>query len=297
MKLLLWISLGIFCLVTTVNAQKNRQNNPTDKTVLNQLPKGVIAALNLPYREGNERWTLDLFYPENIHDATPAIVFIHGGGWRNGNKRKWGILNAAMTFAKKGYVTASLNYRLIQKNENPAVGIQNGVEDVKCAVRWLRANAEKYNIDPKRIGGYGNSAGAHLVSMLGLCPPSAGLEGDGPYQEYSSNIQAVVASATPTDFSLFESNEQKRQEELSKKLSPITYVHKNAPPFLLFHDTADKTVDIKHSDTFVVALKKAKAKDVTYKSYNNGSGHGVFYKNADETVPLREEFFDRVLGK
>ena len=261
------------------------------------MPEGVVATLNVAYREGNERWTLDLFYPENIQATSPAIVFIHGGGWRSGNKRKWGILNAAMTFAKKGYVTATLNYRLIQKKENPAIGIQNGIEDVKCAVRWLRANAEKYNIDPKRIGGYGNSAGAHLVSMLGLCPPSAGLEGDGPYQEYSSNIQAVVASATPTDFNLFELNEQQRQNELTKKLSPITYVHKNTPPFLLFHDSADKIVDIRHSEDFTTALKKAKAKDVTFKSYNNGSGHGVFYKNARETVPLREEFFDRILGK
>jgi acetyl esterase/lipase len=297
MKLLLWIGIGIFCLITAANAQNNRRNNPSDKTVLNRMPEGVVATLNVAYREGNERWTLDLFYPENIQATSPAIVFIHGGGWRSGNKRKWGILNAAMTFAKKGYVTATLNYRLIQKKENPAIGIQNGIEDVKCAVRWLRANAEKYNIDPKRIGGYGNSAGAHLVSMLGLCPPSAGLEGDGPYQEYSSNIQAVVASATPTDFNLFELNEQQRQNELTKKLSPITYVHKNAPPFLLFHDSADKIVDIRHSEDFTTALKKAKAKDVTFKSYNNGSGHGVFYKNARETVPLREEFFDLILGK
>jgi acetyl esterase/lipase len=153
MKLLLWIGIGIFCLITAANAQNNRRNNPSDKTVLNRMSEGVVATLNVAYREGNERWTLDLFYPENIQATSPAIVFIHGGGWRSGNKRKWGILNAAMTFAKKGYVTATLNYRLIQKKENPAIGIQNGIEDVKCAVRWLRANAEKYNIDPKRIGG------------------------------------------------------------------------------------------------------------------------------------------------
>ncbi|MEK9603959.1 MAG: hypothetical protein VW127_06005, partial [Flavobacteriaceae bacterium] len=77
MKILLWIVMGIFCLITSVNAQNNRRNNPSDKTVLDRLPEGVVATLNVAYREGNERWTLDLFYPKNIPATTPAIVFIH----------------------------------------------------------------------------------------------------------------------------------------------------------------------------------------------------------------------------
>ena len=134
--------------------------------------------------------------------------------------------------------------------------------DVKCAVRWLRAHAAEYHVDPARIGAYGNSAGAHLVSILGLCPRSAGMEGDGPYQAYSSRVQAVVASATPASFMIPMSERARARqsastmsETLRKKISPITYVNADAPPFLLFHEVSDGTVGVYQSDKLVEALK------------------------------------------
>ena len=178
------------------------------------------------------------------------------------------------------------------------------MEDVKCAVRWLRANAKKYNIDPKRFGGYGNSAGAHLVSMLGLCGRDAKLEGDGPHQDQSSLLQAVCASATPADLRLFprssrgDSRFKGQAEErtaLIRACSPVVHVTHEAPPFLLIHGSADRTVDVKHSDNLVEALKSA-GSDVTYMRID-GAGHGVYGQHATRTKPAMEKFFDRTLTR
>jgi acetyl esterase/lipase len=290
--------------------------NASIEDLMKLVPEGLTFIPDIAYREGSEAWKLDLVMPENMSDnPRPALVFIHGGGWRNGDKRNRNFFDPCIDFALKGYVCVTINYRLFGE----ADGIDDCIADVKCAVRWLRANTKKYNVDPERFGAYGNSAGAHLVSILGLCPKSAGMEGDGPYQEYSSMVQAVVSSATPASFMIPMSNrarlaqeQQQNQQQLStaqqetrsrfdmpeemrKMISPITYVNADAPPFILVHDVSDATVGVYQSDEFVKALKEAGAKDVTYKRYDNGSGHGVFFKNIEETGPMREEFFDRVL--
>jgi len=193
-------------------------------------------------------------------------------------------------------------YRLTNESPFPAC-----VEDVKCAVRWLRANAKKYNVDSERIGAYGNSAGAHLVAMLGLAGPDAKLEGDGPYQDQSSLVQAVCCSATPTDFSNWgESGRSFRGEltflagpaetlaERKKQASPISYVSADAPPFLIVHGMADGTVPFSQGERFAKALEVAGAKDVTFMKFE-GAGHGVFGQHAAKTHPAMEQFFARVL--
>ena len=273
------------------------------------IPEGVVVLPDIAYREGHERWTLDLAMPEEMGDEPrPGIVFVHGGGWRSGDKRRTNFLGPAIEFAAKGYVCVSTNYRLVSHAPFPAC-----VEDVKCAVRWLRAHTEAYNLDPDNIGAYGNSAGAHLVSMLGLCPPSAGLEGDGPWQEHSSMVQAVVCSATPSSF-LVPFNDRvpksigqgKRRggpissslsDEMRKKISPITHVSADAPPFMIIHDTSDKTVAVRHGDDLHKALTDAGAKVVTYFRYDDGYGHGVWGGNIAALGPAREIFFDRHLKK
>ncbi len=258
---------------------------------------------DIPYREGNDAWKLDVFMPPGSFDRPrPAIVFVHGGGWRGGDKGAGQWQAYPERFAHQGYVTVSVNYRLTDQAPFPAC-----VEDVKCAVRWLRAHARHYGIDAGRIGAYGNSAGAHLVSMLGLVGPAAGLEGDGPYAEQSSLVQAVCASATPTDFLNWHSPIQGHRalEPLlagpedslnarAAKASPITYVHKDAPPFLLVQGGKDTTVDISQSDSFVKALREAGAA-VEYLTYDD-AGHGVFGQNAKETLPAMEKFFGETIG-
>jgi acetyl esterase/lipase len=284
-------------------ATPRRQQTMTTEQLLARATPDITIVPDIAYREGNERaWKLDLVMPKDRGDKPrPGIVFVHGGGWRSGDKRSGTFLSGAIEYAQKGYVCITINYRLIDEGPFPAC-----VEDVKNAVRWFRANAEKYNLDPQRIGGYGNSAGAHLVSMLGLVKQDAGLEGDGPHQDQSSLLQAVCASATPTDFKLFGggrarnggllAGDEATLEERARKASPVSYVAKDAPPFLLIHGTADRTVDVKHSDTFVEALKAAGAKDVEYIRIE-GSGHGVFNEHSARTGPAMEKFFERTLKK
>jgi acetyl esterase/lipase len=280
------------------NRRRNNRQGMSSERLLAAAPEGVVVEPDIAYREGESKaWRLDLVRPEKNGDSPrPAIVFVHGGGWRSGDKRRGYFINGALEYAQKGYVCVSVNYRLTGEAQFPAC-----IEDVKCAVRWLRANAKKYNVDPERIGGYGNSAGAHLVAMLGLAGPDAGLEGDGPYRDQSSLLQAVCCSATPTDMTLFKrvlsraDGSPEEKEKRGRKVSPITYVSDKAPPFLVVHGTADKTVDIKHGDTFVKALKDARAKHVEYIRID-GAGHGVFNQHAKQTHPAMENFFATHLG-
>ena len=272
----------------TRNRNRSRPSRPipTDQQVQERVPDGVTAILDVVYREGNDAWKLDLAMPREASDTPrPGIVFVHGGGWVGGDKRSGPFLGQALEYAAKGYVCISVNYRL-DPTKLPCV------EDVKCAVRWFRAHADQYNVDPARIGAYGNSAGAHLVAMLGVSHTEKRLEGDGPWPEFSSAVQSVAASATPTVPRL-----RSGSEEDAKLIQPMSYVTADAPPLLLFHEESDRTVPVSNSDDFVKALEKAGAKDVTYKRYTDGSGHGVFMKNHEETGPLMEKFFARTLDK
>jgi len=271
---------------------------------MERIPEGVKFIPDIAYREGNDAWKLDLAMPEAMGDKPrPALVIIHGGGWRNGDKRRINFLRPTLEYAGKGYVCVTINYRML--DESPITAC---IEDVKNAVRWLRAHAEEYNVDPNNIGATGNSAGAHLAVMLGLCPPSAGLEGDGPYQNQSSMVQAVVASATPTSF-IGPMSDRARQrqrdtrpnalqaesEEVRTKASPITYANSDAPPILLVHEMSDRTVGVYHSDNLIKTLRKTGAKDVNYILLGDGTGHGTFQRNIAFTEPIREAFFNRIL--
>lgn len=136
-----------------------------------RLPKGVQAVRDLPYVEsGHDRNRLDLYLPEKAEGRLPLVVWIHGGGWLAGSKDNC----KALMMATKGYVVASINYRLSQHAVFPAQ-----IEDCKGAIRWLRAHADKYHIDPKHVGVWGGSAGGHLVALLGTSGGVKDLEGSG----------------------------------------------------------------------------------------------------------------------
>jgi len=268
-----------------------------------EVPAGVRLTTDVSYRDGNPAWRLDLAMPEQPAKALqPGIVFVHGGGWRGGDKRQGYFLQGALEYAQKGYVCITVNYRLTGEAPFPAC-----IEDVKCAVRWLRAHAGQYNVDPNRIGAYGNSAGAHLVALLGLAGPEAKLEGDGPYQGQSSRVQAVCCSATPTDFlnwggpgrsfrgeSTLLAGPAETLEDRKRQASPISYVNGDAPAFLIVHGMADTTVPFRQGQSFAEALKRSGARDVTFLEFE-GSSHGVFMQRQDATHPAMEGFFARTL--
>src|ERR1700722_1881726 len=136
--------------------------------------------------DGGQPLLLDLFIPKNrIRTPTPAILWIHGGGWERGDKNG---NSGALLLADAGFVTASLFYRLSRDSPFPA-----DIEDCKCAIRFLRANASKYGLDPDRIGVAGASAGGHLAELIATAPSSAGLEGTGGWGNISSEVQAASA--------------------------------------------------------------------------------------------------------
>jgi acetyl esterase/lipase len=210
--------------------------------------------------------------------ARPAIVVIHGGGWIEGDKssfasRKHGVPGNIEEFAELGFVAVTINYRLSGEAPFPAA-----LEDCKCAVRWLRAHAKDYNIDPSQIGACGNSAGGHLALLLGMVGKDAKLEGDGPYQDESSQVQAVVSDSGPIDL-LFQHQHKHLPEVISKFLggppageraalykraSPINHISATTPPLLLLYGAADTQVPVETADEFVVALARAGLKDVSY---------------------------------
>jgi acetyl esterase/lipase len=113
---------------------------------------------------------MDLYLPGTRGtDPAPAVLYLHGGSWRAGDKSEVDLL--APGVVASGYVVASINYRLVPQYRWPAQ-----IEDAKCAVRFLKANAARFNLDPARIGVWGASAGGHLAALVGLAGPEAGLE-------------------------------------------------------------------------------------------------------------------------
>ncbi|MEI8043783.1 MAG: alpha/beta hydrolase [Verrucomicrobiota bacterium] len=256
---------------------------------------GVHVVKDLEYvAGGHERNRLDLYLPEKAARPLPVILWVHGGGWVGGNKTN----GPAFRFATKGYAVASMNYRFSQHAIFPAQ-----IQDCKAAVRWLRANARKYGLDPDRIGAWGASAGGHLVALLGTTAGVKEFEGPGGNEDQSSRVQAVVDWFGPTDFltvgakdtrtKLLGGDAQKNRDK-AIKASPMTYVSKDAAPFLIMHGDEDQTVPIKQSEIFAAALKQAGA-DATMVVVKGGKHSGSLF-NSPETLKHVEDFFALHLG-
>ena len=206
--------------------------------------------------------TLDLYCPEKVSGPLPVIVWIHGGHWASGRKER----SPAVTLVQDGYAVASIDYRLTGTAPFPAQ-----IEDCKAAVRWLRANASTHHLDPDRIGVWGYSAGGHLAALLGTTGGVAELEGSGDNMQYSSQVQAVCDVAGPADLLAMRNLGPKRTlaiegllgEPLEKDTakataaSPIHYVSKDDPPFLIVHGEGDRVVPVEQSQRFYEELRKA----------------------------------------
>ena len=227
------------------------------------------------------------------------IVFIHGGGWRSGDKA--GSLGSLVPFVATGnYVGATINYRLSGEAIWPAQ-----IHDCKAAIRWLRANAPKYHIDPARIGVWGGSAGGHLVNMLGVSGDVRELDGQGGSPGQSSRVSCVVSFCGPANFlapKRFEGGRRpsavdqllggplEEKQELARQASPITYVTPDDPPFLLVHGTADGTVPCEQAELFHEALRKAGVGATFVKIV--GGGHGI---GGEEVRGRVQAFFEKHL--
>jgi len=202
----------------------------------------------------------DLYFPPNSASAKPwpAVIIVHGGSFKRGDKADPRELNIAGTLAGGGFVVMSINYQLMTEAK-PDIWPQN-LYDCKTAVRWLRKNAARLNLDPDHVGAIGESAGGHLVVLLAVTGPEAGLDPAGPYGEFSCRIQAAVDMYAPirmtTDRPMLGKN-QSEAPELYRQARPTTHLDKSAPPFLIFHGTADKNVSPDHSTYWAEQLTKA----------------------------------------
>jgi acetyl esterase/lipase len=268
---ILFILLTMFLLVCVGFAQEGQQADP-----FFQLPGGLRVYKNLAYAPGeNVRQKLDIYVPGKREGPLPLIVWIHGGGWIYGSKEN----PLPLPWLGRGYVIASINYRLSQEAKFPAQ-----IEDCKAAIRWLRSHADRYKIDPNRVAVWGESAGGHLASLLGTAGDVT--EWDQGQPVGSSRVQAVINWFGPTDLTWFSTGTiftvpleavllGGRGEEVAKlarKASPISYVSKDDPPFLIMHGDKDSIVPLRQSKAFALALTKAGVK--VYLRILKGADHG-----------------------
>jgi len=242
---------------------------------------------------------MDIARPKDLNEPAPCVVFIHGGGWRMGNKSMH--TKQIKAFAEQGFVAASVQYRFVPRYQFPAQ-----VHDVKCAVRYLRAHAEKYGIDPDRVGAIGFSAGAHLAMMLGTMDNGDGLEGDGGWSDQPSQVQAVVAYFGPTDFrtgevpartapllTAFLGGTREEKPEAWTSASPAHYIDSDDPPMLLFQGTKDHLVPYTQAIQMAEAMTKAGVLGRVELLMNRGHGWGGPERLRTDAETL--EFFDNFL--
>lgn len=219
--------------------------------------------------EDGHELRLDIAVPKYLLGPAPAIVDIQGGAWRMIKKS----LDDALFYAKHGFIGVSITHRTSDMAIFPAA-----VHDCKTAIRWLRAHAEEYNLDPDKIGITGFSSGGHLATLIGTSGGDPYLEGNGGYGDYSSRVQAVVDHFGPTDFlkmndsdlpdrmdhftadspeSLFLGGPLREKAGLARLADPITYIDADDPPVLIGHGEKDGLVIIQQSELLYEALKKA----------------------------------------
>ena len=243
-----------FCALTTLSL--NAQPSPSRPAVV-QIERGV------EFLAADRKERADLYLPASTPAGglRPAVVIIHGGGWSGGKRDAGRELNIGTNLALHGYVGLSIDYVLASKTK--AVWPQN-LYDSKSAVRWLRKNAARLQIDPNRIGVIGGSAGGHLAAMVTLTTPADGLDPKEPYGEFSCRVSCGVDLYGIADLPTYHDASMlgktfAEAPELYRLASPVTYVRSNSPPMLIIHGTADTTVNVKQSELFADVLKKAGA--------------------------------------
>ena len=234
---------------------------------------------------------MDIYYPAVNNGLFPVTMYVHGGGWRTGDKAVGSGQTDIPALQDAGYLVVSVNYRLAPEYKFPAM-----IEDVKCAVRSLRAHAGQYNLDPERIGVWGTSAGGHLVAMLGTTDESAGFE-VGEYLDYSSRVQAVVVMFGPADLTVGLGEGGNRARTIFGDFdlglaSPVTYVSADDPPFLILHGEKDTTVSIRQGEILLKALEEVDVPAELVRVVN--AGHS-FQPDGGPISPTRLEITQMVV--
>lgn len=292
-------------------SQLHAQEKPIKPKPKAELPPGITWEFDVPYiKDGDVAQRLDIYYPEKQpKESLPLIVHIHGGGWMGGSKFP---CDARMMTAQ-GYVVASVEYRFSQVAKFPAQ-----IQDCQAAIRWLRANAQRYHINPERVGVMGGSAGGHLSALVGVTGGKKVFAAIGGNEDKSDAVQCVCDIFGPKNFaSVMEQAEKDKNvknifkfntpsdpyseligtklsdREKTAAVSPITYVDKNSPPTLILHGTHDALVPFAQSEEFEAAMKNSGANVWLQKFPGAGHGGGSFGK--PQVILLMKNFFDKHL--
>lgn len=287
----------------TVEHRSSLEDERLFRLPIFRLPSNVEEVQDVVFGMGDGRpLRLNIARPKSLpKEPMPVVVFVHGGAWRGGdykNPRNYPL-------AAKGYFTVNVEYRLSGEATFPAQ-----VHDCKTAIRWLRANAEKYKIVTDRIGVWGSSAGGHLAALLGTSGGVQELEGEGGSADFSSRVQAVIDLFGPTDFSqiigtkkyltFLEVAEElvggplDEETGLVKMANPITYVTPDDPAFLIIHGEKDRAVPFNQSNLLHKALRKARVNSTLIKVKNGG--HGFYPTPKEATVtPSHQEIMQMIV--
>lgn len=301
-----WTDAGVFRDDDEPKADTTKPGTKAKKVALD--PREPITLTDLPYvaRPFGKFQRFDIELPRRDDGPVPLVIWIHGGAWRSGDK---GGDHPAKGLVKKGFAVASINYRLVGN-----VGWPAQIQDCQSAVKYLRANAERFQIDPDRIGVWGASAGGHLAAMLGVLsdqrgsrspPVQAVCDFCGPADLVNAGADTPPASKNATADMLWglllgpaAANKKARsispiaaRKQVLANASPILFVSGKEPPFLIMHGTADTVVPQVQSVRFASMLK-TKGVNVDFRSIA-GAGHDL--KTRPECQAGAEEFFERTL--
>ena len=263
-----------------------------------KVPDSVLFESGIVYTSPDgQDVKLDLARPKAGDGPFPAVICIHGGGFRAGSRE--GYDDLIVRLAERGYVAATVSYRLAPKHQFPAA-----VHDVKAAVRWLRANASQYHVDPARIGVTGGSAGGHLAQFLAVTGDEPRFEGDGGNPRESSRVACVVNVYGPSDLTrsygksvdaaevlpLFLGGNLETARMAHVLASPLTWASKGDAPTLVIHGTDDKFVAHEQAVWLVDALKahEVEAELLTLP----GAGHGFKGDDVRKADEAMFAFFD-----
>ena len=275
--------------------------------------------LDIQYAEGDERRQLDIYLPNEGEGPYPVVIDIFGGGWFFGNKSSY-KLEPALKLIRKGFAVVSINYSLSYQQQFP---IQ--IDEIKAAIRYIKANAANYNLDPSRVALMGESAGAHYAALCALSSSCNMLEDKETWgnAQVTSEVQAVIAVYCPTRLDILkeeldvlgleptykEVGEEDSMEGMlfgRKKPSegpilvnladPHTYVNKSCPPFLFLHGDRDQCIPILQSMTLAASIKQVAGLERAEYHIIKGAKHNLADFETEEIYEIEENFLRRIFN-
>lgn len=274
--------LLVLLSVTRLSAQKNAPSVPA---------KNFVRVNGVKYAQGQAAPLLADVYLPKESGLHPAIIFVHGGGWVGGSRENWSELIAP--FAQQGYVGVANDYDL-----SPAVHFPTALLQCKESVRWLRAHASEFHVDPKRIAIAGGSAGGELAALVALTGEDTRYQGTGAFQTFSSSVKAAVLYSSDLDLTKFSETDSSihaylggscaEKRELCLQASPQFNLTSPLPPIFIGHGNADEDVPFSQFTSFVEAYKKASGPITTFVAEQGPHSYAAkpqwFQRNVDAVL-------------